>query len=104
MKDKLLLAALTVGLLQPGATAPLSSESGPYHEGRFQGRIAYSCDGNHNDRDDWMASPVTLAILAEAGLKDHLIHFDYNCILPLTDQQWEKTHAESVLGAAEHYG
>ncbi len=47
---------------------------------------------------------MTLAILAEAGLKDRLVHFDYNCILPLTDPEWEKTHAESVLGAAERYG
>jgi len=70
----------------------------------FVGRIAYSADGNHNDPDDWIASPVTLAILAEAGLKERLVHFDYNCILPQTDPQWEKTHAESVLGAAERYG
>ena len=47
---------------------------------------------------------MTLAILAEAGLKDRLVHFDYNCILPLTDPEWEKIHAESVLGAAERYG
>src|SRR5437773_160358 len=66
--------------------------------GAFQGRIAYSADGNHNDRDDWFASPVALAIFAEAGLKERLAHFDYNCILPHTDKEWEKTHAESVLG------
>jgi len=47
---------------------------------------------------------VTLAILAEAGLKERLVHFDYNCILPLTDPEWEKIHAESVLGAADRYG
>jgi hypothetical protein len=47
---------------------------------------------------------MTLAILAEANLKDRLVHFDYNCILPLTNPEWEKTHAESVLGAAEWYG
>jgi hypothetical protein len=73
-------------------------------DGQFKGRIAYSCDGNHNDRDDWIASPVSLAILAESGVKDQLVHFDYNCILPLTDPAWEKTHADSVLGAAERYG
>lgn len=76
----------------------------PYAEGRFQGRIAYSADGNHNDPDDWAASPVALAIFAEAGLTDRLVHFDYNCILPQTNPDWEKTHAESVLGAAKQYG
>src|SRR4051812_29329688 len=76
----------------------------PYVGGRFQGRIAWSADGNHNDPDDWAASPVALAIFAECGARDRLVHFDYNCILPQTDPQWEKTHAESVLGAAERYG
>jgi hypothetical protein len=38
----------------------------PYVQGQFQGRIACRCDGNHNDPDDWAASSVTLAILAEA--------------------------------------
>jgi hypothetical protein len=82
----------------------LPAEGKPFSNGRFQGRVAYSGDGNHNDPDDWIASPLTLAILAEAGLKDRLVHFHYNSILPLTDPQWEKTHAESVLGAAERYG
>jgi hypothetical protein len=77
---------------------------GPYALGKFQGRIAYSADGNHNDPDDWAASPVALAILAQGGLAGRLVHFDYNCILPQTDSEWEKTHAQSVLGAAERYG
>lgn len=69
----------------------------------LQGRIAYSCDGNHNDPDDWIASPVTLAILAEAGFKERLVHFDYNSILPLTDTNYEAKHTAGVLGAADHY-
>jgi hypothetical protein len=76
----------------------------PYLAGRFQGRIAVSADGNDNDPDDWAASPVALAILAEAGLKDRLVHFDYNSILTNTNIDWEKTHADSVLGAVRHYG
>lgn len=76
----------------------------PFVNGQFKGRIAYSADGNHNDPDDWIASPVSLAIIAEAGLRDRLVHFDYNSILPLTNPEWEKIHAESVLGGARHYG
>lgn len=85
-------------------TALFGADIKPVRDGRFIGRIAYSADGNHNDRDDWAASPVALAILAESGLKDHLIHFDYNCILTQTNPEWEKIHAQSVHGAAEKYG
>jgi predicted amidohydrolase len=89
-----------------GASAIYDSggQSRPYVDGRFRGRIAYSADGNHNDPDDWAASPVALAIFAEAGLKDRLVHFDYNCILPQTNPEWEKIHAQSVLGAASRHG
>jgi predicted amidohydrolase len=70
----------------------------------FKGRIAYSADGNHNDPDDWAASPVALAIFAEAGLRDRVVHFDYNCILPQNNPEFERIHAESVLGTVERYG
>jgi len=101
------LMAAVVSKSAAGAMSTSTSPSAraiPFDGQTFRGRIAYSCDGNHNDPDDWIASPVTLAILAESGLKDRLVHFDYNCILPQTDPAWEKTHAESVLGTAERYG
>lgn len=99
-----MMACVGSVLLHVAAEPLLFAEGRPYVKGRFQGRIAYSCDGNHNDPDDWIASPMTLAILAESGLKDRLVHFDYNSILPLRNPEWEKTHAESVLGAAQRYG
>jgi hypothetical protein len=70
----------------------------------FVGRIAWSADGNHNDRDDWAASPVALAIFAACGARDRLVHFDYNSILPRTHADWERIHGESVLGAARRFG
>jgi hypothetical protein len=82
----------------------VSADSGPFDGKNFKGRIAYSGDGNHNDEDDWAASPVALAIFAEFGVKDKLVHFDYNSILPETNPEWEKQHETSVLGAAERYG
>jgi hypothetical protein len=90
--------------IQFSAAVSATYAAGPYENGKFKGRIGYSADGNHNDPDDWAASPVALAIFAECGLKDRVVHFDYNCILPQTDPEWEKTHAESVLGAAQRYG
>jgi hypothetical protein len=92
------LASCLLGL------AAAEQSSGPFVNGQFRGRIAYSADGNHNDPDDWIASPLAIAIFAEAGLKDRLVHFHYNCILPATNAEWEKTHSQSVLGAAAHYG
>ena len=41
-----------------------TSLAAPYEGKTFKGRIAYSADGNHNDPDDWIASPVALAIFA----------------------------------------
>jgi hypothetical protein len=101
MNRNLLLAFLVGSVV---STVVAQAAGGPYSNGKFQGRIAYSADGNHNDPDDWAASPMALAIFAEAGLADRLVHFDYNCILPKTDPEWEKIHAESVLGAARRYG
>ena len=47
-----------------------------------------SADGNFNDPDDWIASPVALAILAETGVKDRLVHFGYNDIQPRNNSEW----------------
>jgi hypothetical protein len=102
MTRTLVVACLAGAFLH--TPAHVRAQTGPYDGGRFKGRIAYSADGNHNDPDDWAASPMALAIFAACGAKDRLVHFDYNCILPQTDPAWEKTHAESVLGAAGRYG
>lgn len=101
---RLALMAGALALALHFTAANLLPATGPFDGKRFKGRIAWSADGNHNDPDDWMASPVALAIFAQAGVKDRLVHFDYNSILPKTDPDWEKKHAASVLGAAERYG
>lgn len=49
------------------------------------------------------ASPLALAIFAESGFKDKLVHFDYNCILAKTNKEWEKNREKAVLGAAKIY-
>ena len=85
-------------------TASLAAQPGPFDGERFHGRIAWSADGNHNDEDDWAASPFALAIFAAFGVQDNLVHFDYNSILNNNDPAWERTHEESVLGAARRFG
>ena len=81
----------------------LTADSGPFDGKNFKGRIAWSADGNFNDEDDWAASPVALAIFAEFGVKDKLVHFDYNSILNGNKPEWAKIHETSVLGAVERY-
>lgn len=100
----LLLATFLATAIGPASTAAPAADDSPRPDALIKGRIAYSADGNHNDPDDWIASPVALAIFAEAGLKDRLVHFSYNNILPQTDPEWEKKHADGVLGAAARYG
>ena len=77
--------------------------TGPFDGKTFKGRIAWSADGNFNDPDDWSASPVALAIFARFRLQEKFVHCDYNNIMPRTDKEWEKKHADGVLGAVERY-
>jgi hypothetical protein len=106
MKRLFLLLRCGAGVLACAwfAAARAHAQPGPFDGKTFKGRIAWSADGNFNDPDDWIASPVALAIFAECGLKDRLVHFDNNCILPRNNPEWEKINAESVMGAAERYG
>jgi hypothetical protein len=83
---------------------PLRSQAEPYSAGGFQGRIGLSHDGNFNDEDDWGAFPVMIAILDAAGVKDKLVHIEYNCIIQANDDRFEREMTASVLGAAEKYG
>ncbi|MGB9690461.1 MAG: hypothetical protein ACPLY8_16415, partial [Thermogutta sp.] len=84
-----------------GFFARLAHGIGPFDGRDFHGTIAYSCDGNFNDPDDWAASPVALAIVASAGLQDKLVHFHYNSILSANLSEWEQEHEKSFLGAAK---
>lgn len=67
-------------------------------------RIAYSADGNQHDPDDWHASPLALAMIAESGNKHRLVHFDYNNHLGNNDWQMANKHRENVMGAVQRYG
>ena len=80
------------------------SQAQPYRAGVFQGHIALSHDGNFNDEDDWGAFPVMIAILDASGVKDKLVHIEYNTIVQANDDRFEREMTASVLGAAEKYG
>ena len=65
----------------------------------FQGRIAYSADGNDHDRDDIGATPLGLAILAQAGLQEKLVHYDYNSHIWGSREQVSEMTESAVTGA-----
>lgn len=59
-----------------------------------KGRIAISSDGNEHDHDDWAATPLTLALLAAAGLQDNVVLYIYS------DHIWgsNQSHPTSSTG------
>jgi hypothetical protein len=94
----------TIAVVSVLLSTTLPSPAQPYGAGGFQGRIALSHDGNFNDEDDWGAFPVAVAILDALGVKDKLVHIEYNNILQANDDRFEREMTASVRGAAERYG
>ncbi len=66
----------------------------------FKGRIAWSTNTNSTGA----AEALALAIFAEAGVKDSLIHFNYNPEFVPTSTNQGQTNAKGLLGAAQLYG
>jgi len=69
-----------------------------------KGRIAISSDGNQHDSDDWGATAVTLAIIANRGLQNKVVHYDYANHVWNNDNFFENQITESALGAADRFG
>jgi hypothetical protein len=67
-------------------------------------RIAISHDGNYIDQDDFSAFPMTLALLAEAGLQSKLVHASYNNHLGENDPWMASEMVTSANGAASRWG
>ncbi len=60
-----------VFLLSIAANAQIQIDSSPY-------KIALSFDGNAHDADDIIAAPFAMAMIAEGGLQDRVVHIDYS--------------------------
>lgn len=65
-----------------------------------KGRIAISSDGNEHDHDDWAATPLSLAMLAAAGLQDNLTLYTYSDHVWGSNQQHPTS--KSGLNSYEH--
>ncbi len=98
------LVTATLAALYLLAAANLCAEPGLFDGVQFKGRIALSHDGNYNDEDDWGAFPVAIAMLDAFGVKEKIVHIDYNNIVGYNDERFEREMTTSVLGAAAHYG
>jgi hypothetical protein len=88
---------------RPDAAKNQGAATGPFDGQKFQGRIAFSSDGNCNDEDDWGAFPVAAALLEAFGVTDRLVHVDYSNILPKNDPRFYAEMETSVRGSAERY-
>jgi len=92
----LLAMMLAVGVTV-AAQAQITIDTSPY-------RIGISSDGNQHDPDDIGAAPMALAMIAEAGLTDRLVHHDFNNHLGDNDPAMAQKMVQSVTGAADRWG
>jgi hypothetical protein len=96
--------AVIAANMQVAPSSVWGQSAGPFVQGRFQGRIAYSADGNNRDRDDLFASAVSIAMFKAFGVTDKVVHFDYNSILGEDNPEYLPVHEASVRGAAQRFG
>jgi len=66
--------------------------------------IAISHDGNIHDKDDFIASAMNIAILAEVGLWNKVVHFEYSNHIWDENASAVEEMQKSVNGAVEKWG
>jgi len=67
-------------------------------------RIAITADGNYNDRDDWGAAPMELALLAKRDLQSELVHYDWANIIGPNNPKFYDEMKASISGATRRLG
>ena len=92
-----LLSALSVNIKSPARDA---ENRRPIFHSEFEGRIAYSADGNGHNLDDIGATPLGLAILSQVGLQDKVVHYDYNSHIWASNDKTDLMTASAVESAA----
>lgn len=70
----------------------------------FNGRLAYSADGDEHDTDDWLASSWSLALLRAAGLDRKLVFFEYNNHVWGTTGNWDEIQDNNIKGVLSRWG
>jgi hypothetical protein len=69
-----------------------------------QTRIAWTCDGNYHDKDDWGAAPMAVALLGDSGDGYRLVHYDFNSNMLNSLFNWEQQMRKSIFGDATTNG
>ncbi len=95
--NPLSMLVVFAGFLASTGLAAVTIDRGSY-------TIGMSHDGNQHDKDDYVASAMGLALLGEADLKDHLVHFDYSCHLGNNNATQAAAMNASVTGALGRWG
>lgn len=67
-------------------------------------RIGASFDGNQHDKDDYAAAPMSIALVAEAGVKSKLTHIDHSNHLGDNVASRETIMKNNVNGAINKWG
>ena len=66
-------------------------------------RIAVTTDGNYNDKDDWGATPIGLALLAKRGLQAKLVHYDWANIFGPNDPTYYDQMKNSTFDRSKFF-
>ncbi|MCG8697058.1 MAG: hypothetical protein MI922_03320, partial [Bacteroidales bacterium] len=96
MKKHLFIIAVLCGVMVSNSFA-VSIDKSNY-------RIALSHDGNAHDKDDILAAPMALALIAEAGVKSKFVHMDYSNHIWGNDGNQNSLMNQSVNGACNQWG
>lgn len=108
----LLLPLLASQLLQPSSCGTTKDDRATSSETTKDNgvtsseviRIAYSADGNAHDADDWSASPLAVAMIADEGSRFKLVHMDYNSHLGDSQPTMAARHRRIVEEAVARFG
>lgn len=68
------------------------------------GRIAYTCDGNIHDNDDWGATPWSMALFHAFGRTGAVVQFDYSNHIGVSTSEGEIQMDSSALGGSKNFG
>ena len=68
------------------------------------GMYALSCDGNQHDKDDFVGTPLAIALMYYAGLSDKIVHINHSNHLGNNNVDWENKMITATEGGASRFG
>ncbi|MCG8698980.1 MAG: hypothetical protein MI922_13075, partial [Bacteroidales bacterium] len=68
------------------------------------GMWALSADGNQHDKDDFVATPMAIALMHYAGLSDKIVHINHSNHMGNNNAGWEGKMITATEGGASRFG